>query len=64
MVKYTKWVSIVFDVAESQGFDSSFADNSTAVSLAAEIWNDRKQELRSASVSTAREIAGEEVSVQ
>lgn len=64
MVKYQEFVGIVFEVAQEKGFDSSFQENASAVQTAAAIWQDRKQQLRSASKSTAKQIAAEEVEVK
>lgn len=64
MVEYSTWVSIVRTEATEQGADlSDFETNSDLVSVAASIWNDRKQELQNASGSVAENIAAEEVTV-
>lgn len=64
MVDYSTWVSIVRSEADRKGADlRRFEENSAVVSLAAEVWNDRKAELRSASRSQAETIAEGEVSV-
>lgn len=63
MVSYNEFVGIVFDVAESRGAENSFEKNASTLSVAADIWNDRKAELRPASESTARSIAEDEISV-
>lgn len=64
MVTYTDWISVAFDVAQSKGLESSFGDNAQVVATAADIWNDRKPELRNANKSTAKQIADEEIQVR
>jgi hypothetical protein len=65
MVDYSKWISIVRTEAASQGAElSDFEENSNIVSVGAEIWNDRKQELKNATGREAENIAQEEISVQ
>lgn len=64
MVEYSTWVSIVRRTARQKGADlSDFQENSNVVSVAADIWNERKNELKQASEGTAEEIATDEVSV-
>lgn len=63
MVSYNEWVGIVFDVADSKGAKNSFEKNASTLSVAAEIWGDRKSEIRPASESTAIAIAEDEISV-
>lgn len=64
MVEYSDWVGIVRRVASRKGADlSDFEENSAVVSVAADIWNDRKRELQQASQSRAEEIASAEVNV-
>lgn len=63
MVEYHEWVGIVFDVAGSKGYEASFDGNQEVTSLAAEIWNDRKTELKGFSTRQAREAAQNEVQV-
>jgi len=64
MVQYSTWVGIVRTEAASQGLDlSDFESNSELVSVAADIWNDRKQELQEAGGREAERIAAAEVSV-
>lgn len=63
MVEYHEWVSIVFAEAKAQGFEASFDENNTVVTVAADVWNDRSAELKTASGSQARKIAGQEVTV-
>lgn len=65
MVDYSTWVSIVRSEADRQGADlTAFEENSAVVKVAAEVWNDRKGELSSASRTSAERVAGEEVSVR
>lgn len=64
MVTYSNWVSICFETARRKGFEASFEDNASVISVAAEVWNDRKQQLASASKSTAKSIADDEIHVQ
>lgn len=68
-VDYSDWISIAFDVAKSKGADfattqkqieAGSAPTSDAVKVFAEIWNDRKDEIR-ASREAARRIAREEI---
>jgi hypothetical protein len=64
MVEYRQWVSVTFEVAKSKGADTSRPENNAAIlSLAAEIWQDRKNELRSMNENSARGIAEQEVVV-
>lgn len=66
-VSYSDWVSIAFEIARQKGFRASSpnADNSAAdmIALAAEIWNERKAEIRQ-SEQNARRIAREEIQVR
>lgn len=65
MVEYSTWVSIVRDEASRKGADlRQFEENSALVSVAADIWNDRKEELKAASRSEARTVAEGEVTVR
>lgn len=64
MVEYETWVGIVREEAAAQGADTSdFDTNSSIVSVAASIWNDRKQEIKNAGGRKAQQIAAAEVSV-
>lgn len=63
MVSYQRWTSIAFDEARSQGMRSSQENSQELVSVVADIWNDRKEELSSATVSQARNIAQAEITV-
>jgi len=65
MVDYSTWVSIVRSTSDRKGADlRQFEENSAVVSLAADVWNDRKAELQSASQTAAEEIADSEVTVR
>lgn len=65
MVDYSTWVSIVRSTSDRKGADlRQFEENSNVVSLAADVWNDRKAELKSASRTAAEEIADSEVTVR
>lgn len=63
MVSYQKWTQIAFDEAKSQGLEPSQESSAELVSVAAAIWNDRKDELNTANVSQARAIASQEINV-
>lgn len=64
MVEYRQWVSVVFEVSKAKGLNTSKTENNAQVlSVAAEIWQERKNELRNASKSTAKAVADEEVSI-
>jgi len=64
MVEYNQWVSIVRTEAVSQGAElNDFEENSNVVSVSADIWNARKNEIQKASGREAEGIAAEEVSV-
>lgn len=65
MVDYSTWVSTVRTEAAEQGADlSDFEVNSSIVSVAASVWNDRKDELKAATGREAEKIAADEVSVK
>lgn len=65
MVEYHKWVGITFDEVKSQlGADPAFSTSSEVVTAAADVWNRRKSELQSATVTQARRIASEEIEVR
>lgn len=67
MVTYQKWTSIAYDVAKAKGANlegtGTQSTNQSLVSLIAEVWNDRKDELSTATVSEAQAIAQQEISV-
>lgn len=50
MVSYTKWVSILFEVYPD-------ADATEVVQVAARHWNERKADLKAATVAEARQYA-------
>lgn len=64
MVSYQKWTQIAFEVAGNAGMESSQENSRDLVSVAASVWNDRKEELSAATVSEARRIAQSEIHVQ
>lgn len=65
MVEYRQWVSIVFETAKRKGADTSRPENNTAIlSLAAEVWQDRKPSLRQMTEESARGVADSEVEVR
>lgn len=70
-VDYSDWISIAFEVAKSKGatFETTQsqiqrgnAPTSEAITLFAEIWNDRKEDIR-VSREAARRIARQEINV-
>lgn len=64
MVQYHEFVRLVRREASRQGADlSDFEENSDVISVAADIWNDRKEELQNASEREAAAVAEEEVTV-
>jgi len=64
MVQYHVWIGAVRAAAKAQGADlRDFEANSNVVSVGADIWNDRKEEIRKANAQEARAIADEEISV-
>lgn len=67
MVTYQKWTSICYEVARQKGASlegpGTQSENQSLVSVIAEIWNDRKDDLDTATVSEARTIARQEVHV-
>lgn len=64
MVSYQKWTSIVFEVAKEKGevIDSQKASAQT-VSVGADIWRDRKDELTAATIAEAKNVARQEITV-
>lgn len=64
MVDYHEWVGIVFDVADSKGYEASFEENNSVVTLAAEIWNEEKTSLKGFNEREAKDLARSEVSVE
>lgn len=63
MVSYQTWTAVAFEVAKEQGFQTTQENNANLISLAAEIWNDRKTELSEATRPEARAVAEREISV-
>lgn len=67
MVSYQKWTSICYDVANEKGAEltgpGTQGTNQTLVSLIAEVWNDRKAELNTATVAEAQNVARQEITV-
>lgn len=63
MVTYQRWTQIAFDVAESKGFQTGQESNRELISVVADIWRDRKDDLSAARVSEARDIAEDEIRV-
>lgn len=64
VVKYPTWVSVVRTEVSKQGANlNDFSTNSDVVSVAAAVWNDRKNELESMSRSEAETVATQEVDV-
>lgn len=64
MVEYQNWVSICRKVAGHKGADlNDFKTNGQLVSIAASVWNDRKDEILRASATDAAAIADEEITV-
>lgn len=64
MVSYQAWTSTVFEVAKADGARiEDISDGSNVVSVAAEVWQDRKEELRTATAAEARDIAQQEIRV-
>lgn len=51
----------MFDVAESKGANVS-TEQTEIISVAAEVWQDRKPDLSTATVAEARRIADDEIS--
>jgi len=66
MVSYQTWTSVAFEVAEEKGaqIKGSGSVATDLISVAADIWNERKDELSTATRSEARQIALQEISVQ
>jgi hypothetical protein len=67
MVSYQTWTSIGHDVAKSKGAvltgSGTQRTNQELISVLADVWQDRKEELSTATRSEARAIAEEEVNV-
>lgn len=67
MVSYQRWTSICYEVAREKGAqlsgEGTQQENQNLVSVIAEIWNDRKETLNTATVTEAKELAQREISV-
>jgi hypothetical protein len=67
MVSYQKWTAIGYEVARSKGANlegtGTQSANQELVSVLADIWNDRKSDLSTATVAEARNIARSEISI-
>lgn len=64
MVSYQAWTSVFFEVAEADGAQiETIEDGAEVVSVAADVWNDRKSELSTATMAEARDVAQQEVVV-
>lgn len=62
MVEYDTWIAIVFEYVKVElNVDITFNEAQNVTSVAAEVWNDRRDELLRASRSEAMEIARSEV---
>lgn len=64
MVTYQRWTAIAFSEARSQGMESSQENSQELISVVADVWNDRKDELKTATIAEAEKIAAEEISVR
>lgn len=64
MVSYQRWTAVAFEVARSKGMASSQENSQDLVSVLAAVWRDRKEELSSATVAEARQVARDEIHVQ
>lgn len=68
MVSYQKWTKVAYNVAERKGADitglGTQENNQVLVSVIAEVWNERKDELDSATVAEARTIAEQEIEIK
>lgn len=64
MVSYQTWTSIVFDVAKSEGARfENINDGAAVVSVAADVWNERGNQLKTATAAQARDVARQEIEV-
>lgn len=62
MVSYQKWTSIAFEVSKEKGAQiEDISDGSNVVSVAADIWRDRREELSTSTVSEAKDVARQEI---
>lgn len=67
MVSYQRWTSICYEVARQKGASLEGSgtqdENQALISLIAEVWNDRKDEISSSTVAESRRIAQAEITV-
>ena len=67
MVSYQKFTSICYDVAREKGANlegtGTQSTNQELVSIIASIWNDRNPDLSTATVSEAKTIARQEITI-
>lgn len=67
MVTYQRWTSVCYEVARQKGATlegpGTQEENRTLISVIAEIWNERKQELETATLAEARTVARQEITV-
>lgn len=64
MVTYQKWTQVAFNVARRKGMETSQEQSQSLISVAAEVWRERKSELSAATQSEAERIADEEITVR
>lgn len=64
MVSYQKWTQIAFQTARKKGMRTSQEQSQSLISVAAEVWRDRKSELSAATQAEAQRIANEEITVR
>lgn len=63
MVSYERWIQAVFDSVKARGMTVTFENSSDVVTAGAQVWNVRKDEIQSATVSEAETIAEETISI-
>lgn len=64
MVSYQQWTSAAFEACEEQGADTS--DQEIAqdiISVAADVWNDHKDEIQGMALEAAKDYALREIAV-
>ena len=64
MVSYQRWTAVAFEVAKSKGMQSSQENSQNLVSVVADVWNERKSDLATATVQEARQVAENEIEVR
>lgn len=68
MVSYQRWTSIAYEVARQKGATlegpGTQDENQALVSLIAEVWNERKDEISTSTVAEARNVARQEIEVR